>query len=159
MNSTKKFEITCKMNDYSSPFQHIYWKKYSVKSRKVFTHHSGVDKNIKNLLHAAFNSFTCVIVKKGFYHNSSGIFYRIHFLVKTIIFTLLLFSRRDFKCYYFSTFPSVNNRVKYSSFDNISLYIFFSPKFYLIEFHKRKAEFPHGSFYYENCFSDCPSFM
>lgn len=85
----------------------------------------------RTLLHAAFNSFTSTILKKGFYHTSSGNFCWNNFLVKTIIFTLLLFSRRDFKYFNSSSFPCVNKRVKYSSLDNINLYSFLKSSIFI----------------------------
>lgn len=38
------------MNDYSSLLQHIYWKNYSVKTRKVFAHYSGMDEKSKTAM-------------------------------------------------------------------------------------------------------------
>lgn len=90
-----------------------------------------IKNNFKKPLHAALNFFTTVILRKVFYHCSYGIFCRIHFLVKTIIFALLLFSRRDFNYSYSSSFPNVNKRVKYSSFDNINLYNFFKSSIFI----------------------------
>lgn len=49
LNIGKRFVIKCKMDDYSSPFQCIYWKNYSVKTQKVFTYHSRMDEKSKNV--------------------------------------------------------------------------------------------------------------
>lgn len=159
LNLSKKFTITCKINDYSSPLQHIYWKNYSVKTRKVFTQYSGMDEKSKTatcsiqflykwdikerflsqfLWNFLLNSFPC---QNHNFHATINFPEEILITFIPLHFWVWL---REWNIYLLITSTCTFKKIR-----NI----------YLIKFHKYKTAFPHGSLYYENCFSDFPSFI